>query len=158
MQRSRWHDYTSPCHDELLQHNGQARPAAAQLKNWLDTLDDAALAHRRQAAELAIRQMGITFTVYEDSGNIDREWPFDIIPRIIDANEWRDIEKGLMQRVKALNCFIHDLYNQQHILKDEVVPRQLIESSANFRPECVGMQPPHQVWAHICGSDLVRDS
>ena len=158
MQQSRWHDYKSPCHDELLQDNGHARPAAAQLKDWLDGIDDAGLVQRRQAAELAIRQMGITFTVYEDSGNIDREWPFDIIPRIIDADEWRGIERGLMQRVRALNCFIHDLYNEQRIIKDGIVPQELIASSANFRPECVGMQPPHNVWAHICGSDLVRDS
>jgi uncharacterized circularly permuted ATP-grasp superfamily protein len=155
---SRWHDYISPCHDELLQPNGHPRPAAAQLKQWLDTIDDTGLLHRRQAAELAIRQMGITFTVYEDSGNIDREWPFDIIPRIIDANEWRNVELGLIQRVRALNCFIHDLYNQQHILNDGIVPRELIASSSNFRSECVGMTPPHNVWAHICGSDLVRDS
>jgi uncharacterized circularly permuted ATP-grasp superfamily protein len=155
---SRWHDYVSPCHDELLQSNGNPWPAAAQLKQWLDTIDDTGLIHRRQAAELAIRQMGITFTVYEDSGNIDREWPFDIIPRIIDAKEWQSIEQGLIQRVEALNCFIHDLYNDQHILNDGVVPPDLIASSSNFRPECVGMKPPHNVWAHICGSDLVRDS
>ena len=158
MPAGRWHDYKSPCHDELLQKNGQPRPAATQLKQWLDTVDNAGLSHRHQAAELAIRQMGITFTVYEDSGNIDREWPFDIIPRVIDAREWQTIEQGLIQRLEALNCFIHDLYTKQRILKDGIVPRQLIESSANFRPECVGMQPPHKVWAHICGSDLVRDS
>ena len=102
--------------------------------------------------------MGITFTVYSDKGNIDREWPFDIIPRVIDAAEWRIVESGLKQRVKALNHFIHDLYNEQSILNDGVVPRDLINSSTNFRPECVGMKPPHNVWAHICGSDLVRDS
>ncbi len=125
---------------------------------WLDTLDDDALAKRRQAAELAIQQMGITFAVYSEQGNIDREWPFDIIPRVIDANEWQDIEKGLKQRVRALNYFIDDLYNDQSILKDGVVPDDLIKSSVNFRPECIGMSPPHNVWAHICGSDLVRDS
>ncbi|MBX2886536.1 MAG: circularly permuted type 2 ATP-grasp protein [Granulosicoccus sp.] len=155
---SRWHEYYSPCHDELLSENGSPHQAAAELVAWLDTLDDQSLTQRRQAAELAIRQMGITFTVYSDKGNIDREWPFDIIPRIIDATEWLQVERGLIQRVKALNCFIHDLYNQQSILDDGVVPRELIETSANFRPECLGMQPAHNVWAHICGSDLVRDS
>jgi uncharacterized circularly permuted ATP-grasp superfamily protein len=163
MTKSRWHDYHQPfCHDaiydELLQSNGQPRAAGKALKNWLDNLDDPSLLQRRQAAELAIRQMGITFTVYADKGNIDREWPFDIIPRIIDADEWRRIERGLKQRVKALNCFIHDLYNDQSILDAGVVPRELIASSVNFRPECVGLQPPHDVWAHICGSDLVRDN
>ena len=158
MSNSRWHNYDSPCHDELLQDNGQPRPAAAELTAWLDTLDDRSLTERRQAAELAIQQMGITFTVYSEKGNIDRQWPFDIIPRVIDATEWKTIESGLKQRVTALNCFINDLYNDQAILNDGIVPRSLIDSSANFRPECVGMQPPHNVWAHICGSDLVRDS
>lgn len=157
MSKSRWHNYQSPCHDELLQDSGLPWPAATELTAWLDTLDDELLSERRRAAELAIRQMGITFTVYSEKGNIDREWPFDIIPRVIDASEWRTIESGLKQRVTALNCFIHDLYNDQAIINDGIVPADLIHSSANFRPECVGMQPPHNVWAHICGSDLVRD-
>ncbi|OED36402.1 hypothetical protein AB833_27705 [Chromatiales bacterium (ex Bugula neritina AB1)] len=158
MQQSRWHKYQSPCHDELMHTDGKPRQAAAELTAWLDTLDDQALSERRQAAELAIQQMGITFTVYSEKGNIDREWPFDIVPRVIDATEWWAIEKGLKQRIRALNCFIHDLYNEQKILNDGIVPRDLIDSSVNFRPECVGMKPPHNVWAHICGSDLVRDS
>ncbi len=156
--QSRWKNYTSPCYDELLNDTGAPRPAAIELTEWLDTLDDHALNERRQAAEHAIRQMGITFTVYSDKGNIDRAWPFDIVPRVIDASEWQDIALGLQQRVRALNCFIHDIYNEQNILKDGIVPRELIESSANFRPECVGIRPPHNVWAHICGSDLVRDT
>ena len=155
---SRWHNYNSPCHDELLDSNGKPKPAAAELTAWLDSLDEKSLSERRNAAELAIQQMGITFTVYSDKGNIDREWPFDIVPRVIHADEWRGIEQGLKQRVRALNCFIHDVYNEQRILDDGVVPRSLIESSVNFRPECVGLNPPHSVWAHICGSDLVRDS
>lgn len=158
MQRSRWSDYKSPSHDELLFETGGPRKPAEQLTKWLDELDDEALMQRRAAAELAIRQMGITFTVYSDKGNIDREWPFDIIPRVIDASEWRVVESGLKQRVKALNHFIHDLYTDQNILNDGIVPRELIQSSVNFLPECVGMKPPHNVWAHICGSDLVRDN
>lgn len=156
--QSRWHNYTSHCHDELFDSNSKPRLAAAELTAWLDTLDDQALAERRQAAELAIQQMGITFTVYSDKGNIDRAWPFDIIPRVIDAEEWNGIAHGLQQRVRALNCFIQDIYNEQNILNDGVVPRDLIESSVNFRPECVGITPPHSVWAHICGSDLVRNA
>ena len=154
----RWKNYKSSCYDELLDHTGTPRSAAAELTDWLDTLDEQALTERRQAAELAIKQMGITFTVYSDKGNIDRAWPFDIVPRVIDAGEWQDIALGLQQRVRALNCFIHDIYNEQNILNDGVVPRELIESSVNFRPECVGISPPHNVWAHICGSDLVRDT
>ncbi len=158
MPNSRWSKYKSPCYDELFTEQNTPRHAAAALTAWLDTLDNDTLAKRRLAAELAIRQMGITFTVYSDKGNIDREWPLDIIPRVIDANEWRTVERGLKQRVRALNRFIDDLYNDQAILNDGIVPRDLIETSANFLPECVGMKPPHNVWAHICGSDLVRDT
>lgn len=152
----RWKQYESPGYDELIKDDGAPRDAAQHLINWLNDLSDSELSHRQRAAQLAIEQMGITFTVYSDKGNIDREWPLDIVPRVIDAEEWSTIEAGLQQRLKALNLFINDLYNDQKILKDKVVPRELIESSSNFRPECVGMIPPHGVWAHICGSDLVR--
>jgi uncharacterized circularly permuted ATP-grasp superfamily protein len=103
--------------------------------------------------------MGITFTVYNESeGTIDRAWPFDIIPRIIDKKEWVSIEAGLKQRVKALNLFIDDLYHEQKIIKDNIFPGELLKESKNFLPQCVGVNPPLGVWAHICGSDLVRDN
>lgn len=152
----RWNQYDSPGFDELIESSGNTRSFASNLTSWFNDLSDEELGNRQHAAQLAIAQMGITFTVYSDKGNIDREWPLDIVPRVIAANEWREIEKGLKQRLQALNMFIHDLYNEQNILKDNVVPRHLIETSSNFRPECVGMNPPHQVWAHICGSDLIR--
>jgi uncharacterized circularly permuted ATP-grasp superfamily protein len=100
--------------------------------------------------------MGITFTVYSDKGNIDRAWPFDIIPRLIEYQEWKKIEAGLQQRLKALNYFINDVYNEQSIIKDGLLPAELIHSSSNFRKECIGMQPKFGSWANICGSDLVR--
>ncbi len=145
--------------DEIITERGRPRPGAANLCQTLAALSDAELKARKSAAELAIRTMGITFTVYtgEGSGSIDREWPFDIIPRIIVKREWDQIERGLKQRVTALNRFIDDVYHQQRVLKDGVVPRELIEKSKDFRPECVGVSPPHGVWSHICGSDLVRD-
>ncbi len=152
----RWKHYESPGFDELIANDGAPRQAAKHLINWLNELSEADLSHRQRAAQLAIEQMGITFTVYSDKGNIDREWPLDIVPRVIDALEWSKIEAGLKQRLKALNLFINDLYNDQAILKDNIIPRDLIESSSNFRPECLGMNPAHGVWAHICGSDLVR--
>ncbi|MEJ2576529.1 MAG: circularly permuted type 2 ATP-grasp protein [Gammaproteobacteria bacterium] len=103
--------------------------------------------------------MGITFTVYsEEEGTIDRTWPFDIIPRVIPASEWKRIEAGLKQRVRALNLFIDDLYHEQKIVADGVFPAEVLAESKNFRPQCVGVNPPHGVWAHICGSDLVRDA
>ncbi len=101
--------------------------------------------------------MGITFTVYSDDGNIDRDWPFDIIPRVIDANEWSNIKSGLIQRLEALNLFINDLYNEQKIIADGIVPASLLDTSSNFREQCRGHKPRYGVWAHICGSDLVRD-
>lgn len=152
----RWKDYASPGYDELISSNGEARSAASSVARWLNELSEEDLAHRQQAARLAIQQMGITFTVYSDKGNIDREWPLDIVPRVIDAQEWGNVESGLAQRLKALNLFINDLYNEQRILDDGVVPRALIESSSNFRPECMNISPAHGVWANICGSDLVR--
>lgn len=150
--------YHSPTFDEIVDAAGQPRAAAATLMDYFNQLSDTELNDRKLAAELAIREMGITFTVYSEKGNIDREWPFDIIPRVIDAVEWRRIEAGLRQRVEALNMFIHDLYNEQRIVRDGVLPAHLLSSSSNFRPQCRGMSPPHQVWAHICGSDLVRDT
>lgn len=153
---NRWSTYESPGFDELVDKDGTARDCAHKLTDWFNTLSDEDLTNREHAAQLAIAQMGITFTVYSDKGNIDREWPLDIVPRVIAAQEWREIEKGLKQRLEALNMFINDLYNDQQILKDNIVPRQLIETSSNFRKECIGMKPPHHVWAHICGSDLVR--
>jgi len=155
--QNRWTSYRSPGHDELIGPDGVPREAARAVADYLDRLDDAELERRRDAANQAIAQMGITFTVYSDGKNIDREWPFDIVPRVIDAREWRRVEEGLKQRLEALNLFIDDLYNEQRIVADGVLPATLLDSSVNFRPECHGVHPPHGVWAHVCGSDLVRD-
>jgi uncharacterized circularly permuted ATP-grasp superfamily protein len=145
-------------YDELIDAGGAPRAAAAALCRYLAKMDEAELAEHRDAAELAIRTMGITFTVYsEEEGSIDRAWPFDIVPRIIPGDEWKRIEAGLRQRVKALNMFIDDVYHRQRILKDKIVPRELIVDSRDFRPQCVGAKPPLGIWAHICGTDLVRD-
>ena len=147
-------------YDELVMDGGRPRPGAETLCQALAALSDEELASRKAAAELAIRSMGITFTVYtgEDSGSIDREWPFDIIPRLIAKRDWDQIANGLKQRVRALNRFIDDVYHDQRALDDNVVPRELIEKSREFRPECLGIDPPHGVWCHVCGTDLVRDA
>lgn len=158
MRTINWQQY--PCdgfYDELITAAGQARPAARALCEHLAALNEAELAERKTAAELAIRVMGITFTVYSEGSMIDRAWPFDIVPRIIPLPEWQRTEAGLKQRVQALNLFIDDLYHQQKIVKDGVFPAEVLAQSVNFRPQCVGITPPHRVWAHICGSDLVRD-
>jgi uncharacterized circularly permuted ATP-grasp superfamily protein len=144
--------------DELVSGPGKPRPHARQLTRYLSSLTPSGLERRQQAAERAIVEMGITFTVYSEGQNIDRAWPFDIIPRVVSATEWRRVEAGLKQRLTALNRFIDDVYNEQRILEDGRFPREVIESSGNFLRECIGMRPAHGVWAHICGSDLVRDA
>jgi uncharacterized circularly permuted ATP-grasp superfamily protein len=144
-------------YDELVGADGKPRPAARALFDYLGRMSPAELNERRTAVDAAITTMGINFTVYSDGANIDRSWPFDIIPRIMASDEWRRVEAGLKQRLTALNLFIDDLYNKQAIIKDGIFPRELLESSRNFRPQCVGETPRFGVWAHICGTDLVRD-
>jgi uncharacterized circularly permuted ATP-grasp superfamily protein len=144
--------------DELLGPDGTPRPAARALIDQLAALEHSELQERQTLAELNILTMGITFTVYSDGRGIDRAWPFDIIPRVIAASEWRRVEAGLTQRLRAINMFIDDLYHEQRIVADGVFPADLLEHSTNFRPECVGASPVHGVWAHISGSDLVRDA
>jgi len=156
-----WKDYqVAGLWDELITDRGRARQGTGDLCRMLSGLSDAELIARKTAAELAIRTMGITFTVYtgEGSGSIDREWPFDIIPRLLLKREWDVIADGLKQRVDVLNRFIDDIYHDQNVLHDNIVPRALIEQSKDFRPECMGVSPAHGVWSHICGTDLVRDA
>ncbi len=143
--------------DELLTATGEPRPVAAALMELIESQGVAALIERQQAAELDILTMGITFTVYSDGENIDRAWPFDIIPRVIPGQEWDRISRGLSQRLVALNRFIDDIYNDQRVIADGVFPAELLDASANFRPQCRGVRPKHGVWAHISGTDLVRD-
>jgi len=148
-----------PFYDETLAGKNRARSYSKELLKLFRKMDEDELSARQSAADLAIEEMGITFTVYtEAEGTIDRNWPFDIIPRIIPQSEWDSIEAGLKQRVKALNLFINDLYHDQQIIKDGVFPEDVLAKSRNFRPQCVGITPPHGIWAHICGSDLVRDA
>ncbi|GAA4082807.1 circularly permuted type 2 ATP-grasp protein [Zhongshania borealis] len=144
--------------DEMITAKGNARAASRKIVKLLADLSREELESRRVAAERTVRDMGVSFTVYSDGENIDRTWPFDLIPRVISAAEWENTANGLKQRVKALNMFINDVYHKQQIFKDGVLPVYLIKDSKNFRPECVGINPPKGVWAHICGCDLVRDA
>jgi len=143
--------------DEFVAPDGQPRPAARALCNYLMGLAGEDLQARRAAVDAAIVTMGITFTTYGDGASIDRAWPFDPIPRVMPAREWAQIDRGLRQRLTALNLFIDDLYNAQKIVKDGVFPAELLANSRNFRVQCRGMSPRFGVWAHICGTDLVRD-
>ncbi|MDF1818067.1 MAG: circularly permuted type 2 ATP-grasp protein [Immundisolibacteraceae bacterium] len=157
----RWKNYLKGApdefYDELIAPTGNPRVAARRAVNLLQSLSPEEIAARRAAADLAIRDMGISFTVYTEGGNIDRAWPFDLIPRVITAKEWQRVSAGLLQRGRALNCFIDDIYNRQKILADKVVPADIVLESANYKPQCANVSPRYGVWAHICGSDLVRD-
>jgi uncharacterized circularly permuted ATP-grasp superfamily protein len=144
-------------YDELVDSDGVPRPAARALCRYLSTLNADEMRLRRAAIDAAIVTMGISFTTYSDGENIDRAWPFDPIPRVMAESEWQRIDRGLRQRLTALNLFIDDLYNAQRIVKDGVFPAELLASSRNFRKQCRGISPPFGVWANICGTDLVRD-
>ena len=122
----------------------------------LDGLGIDEIRERQAASDLEILTMGITFTVYSDGENIDRAWPFDILPRLIAGSEWEQVERGLAQRLRALNMFINDVYNDRKIVVDGIFPGDLLDDSFNYRPECQGVSPKFGVWAHISGSDLVR--
>jgi uncharacterized circularly permuted ATP-grasp superfamily protein len=128
------------------------------LQQRIDALPDGELFRRQQAAERALLHMGITFNVYGDSAGTEKIFPFDIIPRIINADEWEQLEHGLKQRVHALNLFINDIYHGQKILKDKVIPEEIVRSAKSFREACIGLNPPRGVWCHITGTDLVRHS
>ena len=141
----------------MIGGDGRPRPAASGLAARLAALSSQELDERQKAAEQAIVSMGITFTVYSEGQNIDRAWPFDIVPRTLARTEWSRIETGLKQRLRALNHFIDDIYHDQRIVRDGRFPREVFESSKNFLPACVGANPAHGVWANICGTDLVRD-
>jgi uncharacterized circularly permuted ATP-grasp superfamily protein len=143
--------------DELIADTGRPRRAARHAVKLLQSLSDEEMAARRGAAELAIREMGISFTIYSEGRNIDRAWPFDIIPRIISDKEWQKISHGLAQRSRALNCFINDIYNEQKILADGLLPAEIVLDSTNYKSQCAGVSPRFGAWAHICGTDLVRD-
>lgn len=151
-------NYSSPnCYDEMLTLEGEPRASIRRVVDLLRRLELPELRARQSAAEATVRALGITFTVYSQGSNRDRDWPFDIIPRVIVQSEWDRIARGLEQRVLALNHFIDDLYNQQRVVQEGVFPAELLASSKNYLPQCRGMRPRFGVWAHVCGSDLVRD-
>ncbi|PKP90426.1 MAG: hypothetical protein CVT77_15095 [Alphaproteobacteria bacterium HGW-Alphaproteobacteria-16] len=144
--------------DEIWGHGGpeRPRPEFAELSKWMVETPHAELHRRQQAAEATFRQLGITFAVYGDSDASERIIPFDIVPRIFMHDEWQRLSKGLIQRTEAINAFLEDIYGERRILKEGILPAELILNNPQFRPEVAGIRPPHGVWAHICGIDLVR--
>ncbi len=143
--------------DEMFEACGEPRAAARSLVQLIETMTDGELPRRQQSAERALLHMGITFNVYGDSAGTERIFPFDLVPRIVAAAEWEWIDRGLRQRIRALNLFIDDIYHEQKIVKDGVIPASIIGTASSFRKQCVGLNPPGGVWCHITGTDLVRD-
>lgn len=149
---------TGGAFDEIWGHGGpeSPRPEFAALSEWVAETPSAELHRRQQSAEAAFRQLGITFAVYGDSDAAERIIPFDIVPRIFLQREWQRLSEGLVQRVEAINAFLEDIYGKRRILAEGLIPPELIYNNEQFRPEVDGIRPPHGVWAHICGIDLVR--
>lgn len=145
------------CYDELVEHNGDIRSPAAAIARFIDKHGSTELHLRQCQLDQTINDMGVCFTLYSDGMNIDRAWPLDVMPRTIPSSEWQKTSAGLKQRLRALNLFIDDLYNDQRIIKDGIVPSELILQSKNFLAPCKGISPRFGVWANICGTDLVRD-
>jgi uncharacterized circularly permuted ATP-grasp superfamily protein len=143
-------------YDELIGSDGSPRPVAQALWRHLADLGPLALAERQKAADREIRTIGVTFRTNDGDVSIDRPWPYDVIPRVLPASEWSRLREGLIQRLRALNLFIDDVYHAQRAVQAGVVPVDAVVGSPNFRPECVGVDPPGGVWAHVSGSDLVR--
>jgi len=148
---------TENFYDELIDSAGVPRPGARILIERIESLPDGDIVVRQKAAEAAMYNMGITFTVYGSDEGTEKIFPFDIVPRIVEARDWEYIDRGLKQRIHALNLFLDDIYHDQKILKDKVIPEELILSAGSFRPQCVGLDVPRGIWCHITGTDLIRD-
>lgn len=148
---------TEGFYDEMFDSSLAPREEYKLFKRYLDLLGRQEIRRRALAAEKALVSLGITFTVYGDEQAEERIMPFDIIPRILSKNEWDVLEKGLIQRIVALNLFISDIYSDKKIIKDKIIPNEIIESSAGYLRQCIGLKPPKGIWIHITGTDLVRD-
>lgn len=144
-------------YDEYFDNQNNPRIHSELLVSAINNLPEGELKRKQEASNKSMNNMGITFRVYGQSENNERAIPFDIIPRIISGTEWNPIENGLKQRILAINLFINDVYNNQNIIKDNIIPRELIESSKGYLPQCLGLNPPKNVWAHVTGTDLIRN-
>ncbi|WP_437187289.1 circularly permuted type 2 ATP-grasp protein [Planctomicrobium sp. SH668] len=152
-----FHSYqTDQFYDELFESNGKPRPGSRLLIDKINSLEDGDLKSRQEAIERALLRMGITFAVYGDNEGTEKIFPFDIVPRIVEAFEWAHIEAGLKQRIKALNIFINDIYHDQDIINEGLIPRPIFEKAKSYRKVCHGLNPPRGIWCHITGTDLVR--
>jgi uncharacterized circularly permuted ATP-grasp superfamily protein len=144
-------------YDEMFLADGTPRPGTRLLHERLTGLGIEEVARRQRSAERLLLAAGITFNVYGHDAGTEKIFPFDVVPRIVPASEWAPLEAGLRQRIEALNLFVADIYGAQRIIKDGVIPAQLIADSQGYLPQCRGLTPPRGVWIHITGTDLVRD-
>jgi uncharacterized circularly permuted ATP-grasp superfamily protein len=152
-----FHNYAPESfYDEIMDEKGEPRQGTGLLVHKINDLPPGELIRRQEAAERSLFRMGITFNVYGDSAGTEKIFPFDIIPRIVSAQDWDLIERGLAQRIRALNLFIADIYSEQRIVKENIVPEFLLQTCKAIRPQCAGLKPPRGVWCHITGTDLVR--
>ena len=142
--------------DEMLRPDGTPRPAYRELVSWFGNQSKASLRHKQEEALAIFSRLGITFAVYGSSEANEKIIPFDLIPRIISAAEWRFLERGIEQRVRALNAFLHDIYHRQEIVRAGKIPSEMVNRNEAFLPEMMGFDPPANVYAHIIGIDIVR--
>ena len=142
--------------DEMKGTDGAVRPAYSELARWLGDVRPDVLEYRRKEAELLFRRIGITFAVYGEADAQERLIPFDVIPRILAAQEWDTLRRGLEQRVKAINAYLRDIYGRREILKAGIVPEDLVFQNPVFRPEMNGQKVPHDIYVHIAGIDVIR--
>ncbi|MBV8143017.1 MAG: circularly permuted type 2 ATP-grasp protein [Verrucomicrobia bacterium] len=143
--------------DEMFGSAGEVRPHYDTLLARYAEMSSEEFQKKRALADNAFLTQGVTFTVYNDQEGTERIFPFDLIPRIIPRSEWEHVECGLGQRITALNMFLHDIYHDQKIVRDGIVPADIIHTAAHFRPEFMGFDVPKDIYIHICGSDLIRD-
>ncbi len=143
--------------DEMFAAPGDVRPHYRVLLERFREMGDGEIDRKQLLASQTFLNQGVTFTVYSDNQGTERIFPFDLIPRIIPRDEWDHVERGLQQRIKALNLFLKDIYHDQRIVKEGLIPEEVIKSAAHFRPEFVGFDVPKDIYIHICGSDLIRD-
>lgn len=143
-------------YDEMFGSNDTLRPPYSEYKQWLDSEDAARLTRKSEEAEAFFRKTGITFNVYGEDDADERLIPFDVVPRILTAGEWRKLSRGIEQRVRAINAFLYDIYHRQEILRAGRVPYELIANNAAFLPQMIGVNPPGGIYTHIIGTDIVR--
>lgn len=142
--------------NEMLEADGSIRPCYAQVQRWVDDTGIVGLNRRLEEAEAIFRRIGITFAVYGEGGDPERLIPFDLLPRIFTAAEWRTLDKGIRQRARALNAFLHDVYHRGEIIRAGIIPADIVYRNSAYKPEMVGFTPPGRVYSHIVGIDIVR--